>query len=356
MSRSWTPAFSIILFCLTAFGCQSATDQNREKRLEAKEKQQTANKKADEQRENAGPPRYTMELRLVDLAGHFRVKINGFPVEAPATMVRMSGSDITSRFNTALIGEGNKASLSTMPFLTRGNESLSIGTVEMRAKVLAGETPLQGARITEAQVDSAYKAWSKRASEQWDKYLKWEKKWLQEHPDSSSTITARDGGALDSMRQWTARNPMVVSTRFDNEAGPDFSRIFEEAPRLPDTPATRERLKDYAMHLRDLMARKDTAAMVEEFRPAIEGRYQTGTRLSRSEFMEANRQAVVVEDVVLDFERSDLRVRRWCEGRVWRIWREEAIHRGLFQDPSGGGIGKIYVGRIDGELKVVRQG
>jgi hypothetical protein len=241
-----------------------------------------------------------------------------------------------------------------MPFLTRSGESLSIGTVEMSAEVLCEERSMAGLGITEAEVDSAYRAWSKRARTQWEEYLKWEKSWLEKYPDSSSVVTVRDGGALDSIRQWSGRHPMTVLTTFDNEAGPDFSRIFEEAPRLPDRPATRERLKDYTMHLRDLMAQKDTSALFEEFRPAIEARYRTGTSLSRTEFMEANRQAVVVENAVLNFTTSDLRMRSWVNGRVWQVWREEAINQGLFQDSSGGGLGTMYVAELEGELKVVR--
>jgi len=322
-----------------------------------KEKGTSETRSAEKEARDPNSTRYELKVHWIDINASYVITINGFPALQEYVQARSVDNKFDVQLNTGLVGRGNHVQIRLEPLVTRAGKNLSIGTIEIEAQVLGpGRSPISGARITTAQVDSVYKAWSERAREQWEKYLKWEEKWLQEHPDSSSTITARDGGSLDSMRQWTARNPMVVSTTFDNETGPDFSRIFEEAPRLPDTPATRERLKDYAMHLRDLIAQKDTAALVEEFRPAIEGRYQTGTRLSRSEFMQANRQAVVVENAVLDFTRSDLRVQRWCEGRVWHIWREEATHRGLFQDSSGGGIGKIYVGEIDGELKVVRQG
>jgi len=301
---------------------------------------------------------YELAVHLIDYAGMHTLTINGFPVDRLPVMGGTTDQIIAAKLNTGLVGEDNKASVRVEPYLTRSGGRLSIGTVEMKAWIQRDEENkwLAGTKITEAEVDSAYQRWKKKAMKQWEGYLKWEKRWLEKNPDSSSEITSKEGGALDSMQSWASKNPLTVSTTFDNEAGPDFSRVFEEAPKLEDTPATRKRLKDYAMQLRDLMARKDTSALFEEFRPAIESRYRTGTQLSRSAFMKANRQAVVVEEVVLDFTRSDLRVRQWCGGRVWHIWRKEATHRGLFQDSTGGGIGKIYVAVIDGELRVVRQG
>lgn len=147
---------------------------------------------------------------------------------------------------------------------------------------------------------------------------------------------------------------MTVSTTFDNKAGPDFSRIFEEAPVLKDTLATRDRLKDYALHLQDLMAAKDTMALMEEFGSAIDGRFRIGSPLSRSEFFERNREAIVLKDVTVDFSRADLRLRPWSEGRGWQIWRREGVNQALFQRPSGSSLGKTYVAEIDGALKVVR--
>ena len=318
--------------------------------------------------ERKGPPRYKMELRLTDLAGHFRVMINGFPVEEPATMMRMSGSDITARLNTALVGKGNEASVSTMPFLTRSGSDLNIGTVKMKAEVVAGESLVEGAQITEAEVDSAYRTWTKRARKQWTEYLEWEKQWLEEHPDSSGTITARDGGALDSMRQWTARNRLTVSATFDNEAGPDFSRIFEEAPVLEDTPSTRKRLKDYAMHLRDLMAGKDTAGLTQEFLPVLwTGKDSLDVSDLRSNFSEEQiqsvREHIVMENAYLDFARPEVGLRRWAGGRVWELYYEpdgkalfgaRTFREGTPEYTGSGRKREVYVAELGGRLKVVR--
>jgi len=317
----------------------------------------------------SGPsPDYEAELKLKRLEGHFRILNNGFPVEELPFMGTAADQSVTADLNTALVGEGNELTVEVMPFLTRGDKKLDIGTVEMRASVNCNDTTLADVEIAEAKVDSTYKAWSERARKQWKKYLEWERKWLEKHPDSSSTITARDGGALDSMRQWTARHRLSVSTTFDNEAGPDFSRIFEEAPRLPDRPATRKRLKDYAMHLRDLMARKDTAGLVQEFLPVVwTGMDSLDTANLRSNFSEKQirsvREHIVMENAYLDITRSEIGLRRWAEGRVWELYYEpdgkalfgaRTFRKGTPEYTGSGRKREVYVAELGEELKVVR--
>jgi hypothetical protein len=155
-------------------------------------------------------------------------------------------------------------------------------------------------------------------------------------------------GALDSMRAWAARNPMVVSTRFDNEHGPDFSRVFEEAPVLKDTPATRKRLKDYAMGLRDWMAEKDTSALVEAFGPRMKSAFKMSGATSREQFRKQYTSGLVYKDAEesLAFGREVVEMRPWCGGRVWELFRKpgKPLLRRM----------EVYVAEIGGELKVVR--
>ena len=288
----------------------------------------------EEENERSGPVEYEVQVEQEEICSLGRVLVNGFPVD------RWGGRAVHQEYdfpiNTALVGEGNVLTVENEPCFSGGQETLSTGSIKMMVRVKGAENKwTTGGHITEAEIDSTYRAWKKKARRQWQEYR-------------------RGGAVLDSMRAWASRNPLTVTTTFDNEAGPDFSRVFEEAPRLEDTPSTRKRLKDYAMHLRDLMAEKDTSALFEEFRPAIEARYRSGTTRTRSEFMEANRQAVVVEGAVLDFTRSDLRMQQWAGWRMWQVWRDGAINRALFQDSSGGGLGTMYMAELDGELKVVR--
>jgi hypothetical protein len=234
--------------------------------------------------------------------------------------------------NTALVGEGNVLTVENEPCFSGGRQSLSTGPIKMKVRVKGvGDRWLEEGQITEAEVDSAYREWKKKAKHQWKEYR-------------------GRVAVLDSMRAWASRHPMTVSTTFDNEAGPDFSQIFEEASRLPDRSATRERLRDYAMHLRDLMAEKDTSALFEEFRLYYAQQYKiTGYPGSVQKDKASLLENVVMDDPVLDFNREDVDLRSWSDGRVWEIHRDgEAFFR------SGDSIREVYVAEIGGDLKVVR--
>jgi hypothetical protein len=182
-------------------------------------------------------------------------------------------------------------------------------------------------------------SWDEQARKQWKDYR-------------SRMSTPQE--ALDSIRAWAERNPMTVSTTFDNEAGPDFSRIFEEAPAIEGTPADTARLKDYAMRLRDLMARRDTAALMREFRPTFTD-HETGTPASDDRIRKIIGQNWFSRDWRLDFERRTVRVRRWSEGRVWELYRK-ASGDPLFVSGTKQktGLLDVYVAELDGELRVVR--
>lgn len=293
-----------------------------------------------EEVESSPPSTYHFRFKQEDVAGIVEVLINGFPVNRGGGSVT-NNPVVPLDLNTALVGTDNKLTIRVEPRLYKG-EKLSITEVKVYGKVTRDEEGrylVPGARITKAEVDSAYWTWSKQAQKKWSSY--------------QSSVGR---GAFDSMKAWVERHPLVLSTTFDNETGPDFSQIFEEAPKLKGTPATRRRLKDYAMHLRDLMVAKDTSALFEEFRPAIEDRFEAGSFPSRKQFMQQNREAVVMEDPILDFGREDIRLRSWCEGRLWQLILEGGKNGWFFQTASGFGRGKMYVAEVNGELKVVRQG
>ena len=261
--------------------------------------------------------------------------------------------------NTALVGKGNTYSLRIEPWMHRNAENLRFGSVKTKAWVsLNEEQTVGGSKIQKPEVDSAFAVWQKRAREQWKKYRVWEKQWLKKNPEAKEKITWKEGGALDSIRAWAERNPLTVTTTFDNEAGPDFSRIFEEAPRLLDRPATRRRLKDYAMRLRNLLRTGDTEGIYRQIRPSISE--ETGwfkvTRSGRRDSALAQIQEEWVQDFRTDFSRSDVRLRRWSEGRVWElsVLRPEEGRRPFFSEGPHSSYLKVYVAEIDGQLRVVR--
>ncbi len=325
-----------LLLCSLVFttGCEKSSPKP--------EKEQATEQASELNTTQTLPAQYHFQAKYKDVAGITEVLINGFPVNR-------AGGSITNNpvvphdLNTALIGEGNELTIRVEPRMLRGG-GLSISTVKVYGKVTRdyeGEHPVPGAKITEAEVDSVYAAWTERAREKWQTYR--------------STV---EQGALDSIRAWASRNPLTVTTTFDNEAGPDFSKIFEEAPKLEDTPATRKRLKDYAIRLRDLLRSGDAEAIYQEIQPSVSE--ETGwfkvTRSGRRDSALAQIRREWTEDFQLDFSRSEIGLRQWSSGRVWELFvrRPEGEERPFFWEGPSASYLKVYVAEMGGTLRIVR--
>jgi hypothetical protein len=281
-------------------------------------------------------PRFDFKVRGKHVGGKLVITLNGLPVEQSTGI--MNYSKRRAPLNTALIGEGNQLKMHSEPLLVGGGSNgLRIGEHEgLRGVVRCNEQPIPGAKISFSRIDSVYNEWSEQARRKWETYR--------------STV---ERGALDSMRAWASRHPMTVSTTFDNKRGPDFSRIFEEAPVLEDTPATRERLKDYAMRLRDLMAEKDTLGLFHEARPLFTD-HDTGTPYKKGRVLKIISSNWFGQNWQLQLRRDQLGVRRWAEGRVWELYRRESGDELFMEGTEGASVLDIYVAEIDGQLTVVR--
>jgi hypothetical protein len=282
-------------------------------------------------------PDYEMRLTLSDFEGYFVMTVNGFPVERLPSMSSMTKQEVTGQLNTALVEKRNEAGVEVMPYLSAVGTNLDVGTVDIQVEVLCEEEVVQGGTIEEAAVDSAYRAWTDRARAKWRDY-------------QSRNVR----GALDSIRAWAEQNPMTVSTTFDNEAGPDFSRLFEEAPVIEGTPTDSARLKDYAMHLQSLLREKKGAALYREIRPAAEasarelGESPPPTSKRRARWRkDAENGEGWFDEKPPEFGRSDVGLDRWAEGRVWELYRRPG------REPLLGGW-NIFIAEVEGELKVVR--
>jgi hypothetical protein len=243
---------------------------------------------------------------------------------------------------TALVRGRNRVEIEVDPWVEAHEAGLRIGDIKMSARVSinspdvpdAEEIVVHGTRIPPAEVDSAHAAWSQSARRQWQTYRE--------------TVGA---AALDSLRAWARRHPMTVRTTFDNEQGPDFSDLFEEAPIIEGTPADSARLRAYAMHLRDLMAAKDTSALFREFRPSIEDAYvrlqARGASYTKAEVFTSNRNHLVFDDpAVLDFDQKRVGLRAWSNKRVWELYR-------IPSDPLLRNL-SVYVAEVNDTLRVVR--
>ena len=165
------------------------------------------------------------------------------------------------------------------------------------------------------------------------------------------------GAALDSAQAWVRAHPFEVSVSFERPVGaaadgqPSFDAVFRDARVIAGTPADSARLRAYAARLYDLTADRDTAALMVELAPSIAGRrLYSGTPLDSAAFYDRNRGAVVHADPA-PFAGAEVELRSWVGGRVWELARSgwQALLLG-----ADGLERAVYVGEVDGELRVVR--
>ena len=293
--------------------------------------------------------KFYFRLKYVDKWGLVTLMINGFPEHQSGAGRTYQNPVLSIGLQSGLVRGENTVRIQIEPTTLRHGDALWFPTVRLHGRVTGdyhGDRPIPGAEITEAQVDSAYAEWKEGAKAAWAGFLRSETAWREANPDRGWEITWRSGGALDSMWAWSREHPVVVSTTFENEAGPDFSDLFLEAPVLTDTV----RIRDYAMYLRDRMAARDTLALFEAFRPSYADHYIFNRRPGSVEEDETIIKDRVVGDFDLDFERTDIDLRAWSGGRVWEIKRGG---KALFE--AEWAIRDIYVAEIEGELRVVRR-
>jgi hypothetical protein len=339
----------LLVFALLASGCQ-------EERASGSGKGKSEGTEKSAQREEFPNGHYWFNVKVDQFKGSYTLLCNGFPVKRMWVNIIETDDEWAADMQTALVGEGNMASIRIRPFLDYSGKRLSVGTAQLKAWVEIEETrqsyvplhEIKGAegegRLRAEAVDSAYSAWEKQVQRQWKKLL-------------NQKSTTKE--AFVQLKTWRWNHPMEVQTTpFTNRGGPDFSRIFEEAPRLPDRPATRERLRDYAMRLRNLLRTGDAEGIYRQIRPSISE--ETGwfkvTRSGRRDSALAQIQEEWVQDFRTDFSRSDVRLRRWSEGRVWElsVLRPEEGRRPFFSEGPHSSYLKVYVAEIDGQLRVVR--
>ena len=148
----------------------------------------------------------------------------------------------------------------------------------------------------------------------------------------------------------------VVRTTFDNEQGPDFSDLFEEAPIIEGTPTDSARLRAYAMHLRDLMAAKDTLNIYRAHKPRFDD-----IQFSASKALDVIGRNWLAPDWRLEFQASDVALRKWSDGRIWEIYREDEVSRALRKQALFlAGEERlqtwhtVYVAEVNDSLRVVR--
>ena len=318
--------------------------------------------------------RYTVDGVYDDFVGDETVLVNGFPVgKSRGFMASLrAGTRLTTTATPALVSGENVAAVSVVPFLRRFGDGVVASAMRLRVWVCDPS----GAVVpgTEASSDSAFAAFEAALQEQWPRWAQVEDSLLAARPSLAAALAdsvAVDpeaaaygiGPALDSARAWARAHPVVVATRFVRPDGaPSFDAVFREAPVIGGTPADSARLRAYAVQLRDLLDAADAEGVYREIGPAIDsetGTYQVTMEGTPERDLDDIRQEWT--RFRTDFDGSDVGLRSWSGGRVWEVYRD---------DEAAGALGKqalllrgdnrletwlrIYVGEVDGALRVVR--
>ena len=288
---------------------------------------------------------YSVVVVLDEVQGAERVLANGFPLVytyGPGSWAS-PGTGHTRALSPALVSGRNVVSVAVAPYVgTTAGGAPAVGPTRFRSWVCAPDgAVVAGTARGVASSDSAAAAWVADLSGRWPAW-------------------SRGGGAaVDSARAWAAAHPVRVETAFVRPGGaapadgePAFDGVFCEAPVIAGTPADSARLRDYAVRLRDLMAVRDTSALLVEFGPAVRARYETADQpVPWDEFVVANGRALT-GGLLVGFEAGDVALSSWSGGRVWGLQRQDGSR--LLAWEEGGGLTGPYVAEVDGALRVVR--
>jgi len=168
-------------------------------------------------------------------------------------------------------------------------------------------------------------------------------------------------GAGDPVLSWSLPrqlrdqpSPWVFSEQFSTVDAPSFEHRLRAASQLRDEEA----IRDYAMYVRELIARGMVDEFVEQMRPKLDDfarAFDEPVTTFEADLREYFRTVLLPGASVLDFSRSEVVPRPYCEGRVWELRR--GTDDALITVPVDGGVVyrlPLYVGSHDGELEIVR--
>jgi hypothetical protein len=141
---------------------------------------------------------------------------------------------------------------------------------------------------------------------------------------------------------------------FDNDLI-NFSSLFLNSPEIEEE----EIIEKYALYLRYIFEKKDVELIMKEFDDKLRGiafAFFEDFSASQNDFRAFMENIFLPLEPNLAFDEFDLRLRSWCDNRIWEI----AIYPNrelLVSSPDDDGYEyaiKVFVAMVDGELKVVR--
>ena len=321
---------------------------------------------------------YEVVLVAEDLVGAYVLTSNGFPVEhSPGFVDARLGQEFGAFLTPALLSGQNEAAVEVTPFVRRVGDGVVAGPVRVRVWVEAPDgSVVAGSERGGAASDSAFTAWERELKARWAGWTRSEDSLLASRPALLQALGDSVGAdphasaygagpALDSARVWAEANPVRVATAFVRPGGagrpsdgePSFDAVFRDAPVIRGTAADSAALRAYAVRLRDLVAAGDGAALYDEFAPALRDNGALhGLPPLPDDTLRARWAAGPSGWAGADpapLAPSEVGLRSWSGGRVWELYRPGAD--GLLQGRDGGPYTEVYVGEVDGALRVVRQ-
>lgn len=149
--------------------------------------------------------------------------------------------------------------------------------------------------------------------------------------------------------------PWSLSWRFPTGDAPSFGE------QLCDAEATRDRqaLRDYAIELRDMVARGDGDGLLAQMQPKIHAfarAYDEPAEAVRDDVRETLVQGLIAAEPEIDFSPDEVEAVPWCRERIWELRRRGGLRLlRAAPDADGGRLQlRVCVGVHQGALRIVR--
>jgi len=310
--------------------------------------------------ENEGPY-YYLDLNVQD--ARTQTTVNGVWIHEGDGR---TGLSFDSPTNDLLIGTGNKVTVTVKPTTVAAGDppksgklsdadSVRPSTVE-EAKVTAKIKKITSRKVTPEGGKTLAEKNLQEVVEKREEALR--KEFLEK---MESAPPEKKKALADQEEEFTqVELPIEMELTFDSEDVPSFRERLTEAPVIEDTSA----LKDFAMQLRNLARDQSPTRLFELSAPKFQIYATAYPSQSKSEqddlesFLEVFEEKYYGRKPFLEFDRDDLVLKKWAEGRLWEINvdRGEALEDAFFLSREDGEVWvmDIFVGKVDGELKVVR--
>jgi len=303
---------------------------------------------------------YYLELSVLD--ARTLTTVNGVGIDESDGRTSASFNSPT---NANLIGKGNTVTVTVKPTTVAAGDppksgkladadSVRPSTVE-EAKVTAKIKKITSGKVTPEGGKTLAEKNLQEVVEKREEALRKEflEKMESAPPEKKKALASRE----EELTSVTF--PIEMELTFDSEDVPSFRERFVEAPVIEDTAA----LKDFAMRLRTAVIERDYETLFNALKPkyvdynaAYPGRAKEDRR---AWFENLFQEHIYSKGLSMDFDREDLKLQKWAKGRIWEVNvdRGEALGDEFVltkMGQKGRSFMDIFVGKVDGELKVVR--